>query len=114
VLEVVCHLADFEIVFAERTRRVLAEDQPTLFNGDPDRFAAALAYDNRDLEEELQLIASIRRQTARILRSLDADAFERVGIHSVDGPLTLAVLLKRVAGHVPHHAEIIRQKHQNL
>ncbi len=34
-LEVVCHLADFEIVYADRIKRVIAEDEPTLFGGDP-------------------------------------------------------------------------------
>src|SRR5436190_197789 len=71
VLEVVCHLADFELVYADRLKRVVAEDKPTLFGGDPDRFAEKLAYDQRDLEEELQVIAAIRRQVARFLRSLD-------------------------------------------
>ena len=43
-LEVICHLADFEIVYTDRIKRVIAEDQPTLFGGDPDLFAARLAY----------------------------------------------------------------------
>ena len=114
VLEVVCHIADFELVYADRLKRVVAEDRPTLFGGDPDRFAASLAYDQRDLEEELQVIAAVRRQVTRFLRTLDAAAFERVGIHSDDGPLTLATLLNRIAGHIPHHAEFIRQKRHNL
>ena len=114
VLEVVCHLSDFELLFAERMKRILAEDRPTLFNGDPDQFAAALAYDQRDLEEELQLIAAIRQHIVRIMRTRDTSAVEREGIHSTDGPLTLATLLKRIVGHIPHHAEIIRQKQQNL
>ena len=46
-LEVICHLADFEIVYADRIKRVIAENEPTLFGGDPDTFAARLAYHNR-------------------------------------------------------------------
>jgi hypothetical protein len=114
VLEIACHLADFEIVYADRIKRVLAEDRPTLFGGDPDQFAAALAYSKRDLEEELQVIAAIRKQVTRLLLTLDAPAFERVGIHSTDGPLSLTTLLNRIAGHIPHHAEFIRKKHPAL
>lgn len=114
VLEVVCHLADFELVYADRLKRVVAEDRPTLFGGDPDQFAEKLAYDQRNLEEELQVIAAVRRQVTRFLRTLDAAAFERVGVHSDDGPLTLATLLKRITGHIPHHAEFIRQKRRAL
>ena len=44
IRQVVCHVTDFEIVSADRVKRVLAEDNPTMFGGDPDAFAAALAY----------------------------------------------------------------------
>ena len=40
-LEVVCHLADMDGVYADRTKRVIAEDGPTLFDADQDQFAAA-------------------------------------------------------------------------
>ena len=113
-LEVVCHIADFELVYADRLKRVVAEERPTLFGGDPDQFAAKLAYGQRDLEEELAVIESVRKQVARFLRTLDATAFDREGIHSTDGPITLATLLKRIAGHIPHHVEFIRQKRRNL
>ncbi len=113
-LEIVCHIADFELVYADRMKRVVAEDRPTLFGGDPDQFAAKLAYGQRDLEEELAVIDSVRKHTARFLRTLDATAFDREGIHSTDGPISLATLLKRIAGHVPHHVEFIRQKRQNF
>src|SRR6478752_1921291 len=59
-LEVVCHIADFEIVGADRIKRVIAKDKPTLPDGDETAFAARLAYHERELEEELQLIGPIR------------------------------------------------------
>src|SRR5437867_7378322 len=81
-LEVICHIADFEIVGADRIKRVIAEDKPTLPDGDEKAFAARLAYHQRDLEEELQLIGALRGQVARILRTLNDDDFARMGIHS--------------------------------
>lgn len=114
VLEVVCHLSDFEIVYADRMKRILAEDQPTFFSGDPDKFAARLDYTRRDLEEELAVIASVRAQVARILRNAASGDFERIGIHSEDGPLTLATLLGRIAEHIPHHVEFIVKKRPAL
>jgi hypothetical protein len=114
VLEVVCHLSDFELVYADRMKRVLAENEPTLFSGDPDDFAAHLAYGQRDLAEELEVISSTRKQVTRLLKTLDAAAFERRGTHTSDGPLTLATLLRRITSHIPHHAEFIRQKHSAL
>jgi hypothetical protein len=45
---VICHIADFEPVYADRMKRVIAENEPMMMNGDPDLFAARLAYDQRD------------------------------------------------------------------
>src|SRR5438132_6041963 len=96
-LEVVCHIADFEIVGADRIKRVIAENQPTLPDGDEKAFATALAYHNRDLEEELQSIGGIRASTARILRTLKDEDFARIGKHTAAGPLTLQQLVEPMA-----------------
>jgi hypothetical protein len=113
-LEVVCHIADFEIVGADRIKRVIAEDKPTLPDGDEKLFAARLVYHDRDLEEELQTIGSIRAQVARILRTLRDDDFARIGNHTAAGPLTLQQLVARATNHVPHHVKFIAQKRQAL
>src|SRR3954447_4326627 len=55
-LEVLCHLADFEGIFAERIKRMLAEEQPTLLTADHKQFLAGLAYKARDADEELAAI----------------------------------------------------------
>ncbi len=113
-LEVVAHLADFEPVYADRMKRALAENEPTIFGGDPDKFAAKLAYHKRDLETELCLIECVRKQMAAILRSLHEADFQRVARHSSDGPLALRTLLERITGHIPHHVPFIAEKRQAL
>lgn len=109
-LEVVCHIADFEPVYLDRMKRVIVENDPPLRGGDPDAFATRLAYNRRDLQEELELIAACRAQMTRILRTLAADDFQRNGIHNEAGPLSLGELLRRVTQHVPHHLEFIAAK----
>jgi hypothetical protein len=42
--EVVCHLADYEPIYADRMKRVIALKEPELLKGDPGLFAACLAY----------------------------------------------------------------------
>src|SRR2546423_15689611 len=81
-LEVVCHLADFEPIMADRMKRIIAEDNPQLLGASEVKFAAALAYHQRDLEEELTIIDKTRQQMARILRTLPVAALERVGVHN--------------------------------
>jgi hypothetical protein len=109
-LEVVCHLADFDPICADRMKRVIAEDRPTLLAADENLFASALAYHQRDLEEELTLIEQTRRQMARILGTLPLEALDRVGVHNQRGPRTLADLLTTATAHIPHHVQFILEK----
>ena len=109
-LEVVCHLSDAEAVYAERMKRVIAEDEPPLRGFDPDVWMPRLAYHDRDVDEEIELIELVRGQMARILRPLAPDQFQRRGIHSEDGPMTLETLLRRITDHLPHHLRFIEEK----
>jgi uncharacterized damage-inducible protein DinB len=113
-LEVVCHLADFEPVYADRMKRVIAEDRPALIGADQEKFAQRLAYDCRDLEEELSIIDNTRRQMARILRTLKPEDFQRVGVHSEYGERTLEQLLTTITNHIPHHVRFIDEKRKAL
>lgn len=113
-LEVVCHLCDFEPIYADRMKRVIAEDRPAILSADEQRFATALAYLSRDLEEELTIIDVTRRQMARILRTLPDSVWERVGVHNEAGPLTLADLIARATNHIPHHVHFIKEKRKAL
>lgn len=113
-LEVVCHLADFEPIMADRMKRVIAEDRPTLIGADENRFASALAYGQRDVEEELTIIEQTRRQMARILRTLPAESLSRVGVHNERGPRSLEQLLTTAIGHIPHHVQFIQEKRKAL
>jgi hypothetical protein len=113
-LEVICHLADFEIVCADRIKRVIAEKEPTLFGGDPEVFAARLAYHQRDAENELLLVEVVRRQVAQVLQTLKPEDLQRRGIHSQSGPLTLETLLERITAHIPHHVRFIEEKRRRM
>lgn len=116
-LEVVCHLADFDPIYADRMKRIVAEEQPLLVSADERRFAAALTYHERDIEEELSIIENTRRQLARILRAQSDTALGRVGIFKQEGteePRTLERLLTTITNHIPHHVRFIHEKRQAL
>lgn len=113
-LEVVCHLADFEPIYADRIKRILAEEEPTLLGADENRFAIALAYQGRDLDEELTIIEHTRRQLARILRPLPDAVLGRTGTHNERGRVTLEQLLTSVTNHLVHHVKFIHQKREAM
>jgi len=110
IREVVCHLADSEIIYADRMKRVIAEDNPTFFEADPDLFVPALHCPQRSLGKELDVIDVIRTHMLPILKSCDVNDFQRAGVHSLDGPMTLQMLLQRIADHIPHHMAFIDEK----
>ncbi len=112
--EVVCHLADYEPIYADRMKRVIALKEPELLPGDPGRFAARLVYNHRDVEEELAIVELTRKQMARILRALKPEDSQRRGLHSRDGALTLENLLQRVTAHIPHHVQLIEEKRRAM
>jgi len=112
--QVVCHIADFEPIYADRMKRVIAESCPTFFGGDPDTFAAGLAYEHRPVGTEIELITAVRRQMVTILRELKSSDFQRTGNHSEAGTLTLETLLQRITEHIPHHVQFINEKRKAL
>lgn len=113
-LEVVCHLVDSDQAWIHRMKRVIAEDRPLHIGYDEKRFAAALGYQERDLEEELALFELSRREMARILRGLPADAWKRDGVHNERGLITLEEHLQLEVEHVPHHLKFVAEKRRAL
>ena len=112
--EIVCHIADFEPIYLDRMMRVVAFEQPQYFSADENVFVQQLAYDHRDLEEELALIEACRKHWVRVLRALPDTAFARQGIHSEAGPQTLEKLLRNITRHIPHHVAFIAEKRRLL
>src|SRR5262249_42834360 len=113
-LEVVCHIADFDIVGADRIKRVIAENKPTLPDGDEKLFAARSTLPHPHLSEGFPPSGAIRGQVARILRTVNDDDFARIGNHTAAGPLTLQQLVERMAKHLPHHVNFIAEKRKAL
>ena len=113
-LEVVCHLADFETILADRMKQMIAFDQPAMRGIDENYYARSLFYDDREVEEEIAVITATRAQMARILRKLPDSALDRVGVHNERGPLTLERMLTLSIRHIIHHAGFVAEKKKAL
>jgi hypothetical protein len=113
-LEVVCHLADFDPILADRIKRVLSHDRPSLIGADENLFAKTLAYQYRDVNEELTILETTRGQLARILRTMPPEAYRRVGVHNERGELTVEQLLMNAINHIPHHLTFLAEKRKAL
>ena len=108
--QVVIHLADAEAAFADRIRRVLAQDNPVLLAWDENRFISRLNYNEQSAMEAVQLIDLTRRQLARVLRAKPDADFERAGEHNERGRQTVLDILKMANWHLDHHLKFIAEK----
>ena len=113
-LEVVCHIADCEQLFADRLKRTVAMDRPLLLGADGFRYPEPLRYQDHDLVEELDLVAVTRRQTARTLKMVASDAWQRTAVHSETGLVTLRQLLLHAINHLRHHLRFVAEKRAAL
>jgi uncharacterized damage-inducible protein DinB len=109
-LEVVCHIADCEQFFADRLKRTVAMDRPLLLGADGYRYPEPLRYQEHDLGQELDLVATTRRQMARTLRLVAPDAWQRTAVHSETGLVTLRQLLLHAINHLRHHLRFVAEK----
>ena len=109
VLEVVQHLADSDLVWAYRVRRILADDRPPIRGYDQDLWAERLRYAEARLEDALDQFAAVRRANLRLLRSLGPEQWSRAGIHSERGEESVAHLTRLYAAHdLVHLRQIAR------
>lgn len=99
VTAVIAHLADSELVWSNRLRRVLAEDRPELIGYDQDLWAARLGYDERDVRTDLDLFDVVRRANLALLAGADETDMGRAGFHQERGEETVEHMVRLYAGH---------------
>lgn len=99
IREVIQHLADSELVGANRFRMVIAHDNPPLLAYDQDLWAERLRYSESNVNDALAEFTSLRRSNVRLFERASDEDFERVGMHSERGEESLRQLLKLYAGH---------------
>jgi uncharacterized damage-inducible protein DinB len=98
ILEIVAHMRDMELeAYKGRYERILAEDNPAL----PDIEGSALAierdYRSLSLSGVLREWSKARKENLRLLKKMKVAQWERTGVHSTAGPLSMTALLRRHA-----------------
>jgi uncharacterized damage-inducible protein DinB len=114
IQQIVMHMMDSDLIAADRMKRVIAEDRPTLIGYNETLFAQRLPYDELDAEKACDIFALNRRLMGEILKRQPDAAFQRTGLHSETGEITLEYLVKTYAGHLDHHMKFVREKRQLL
>lgn len=112
--ELLNHMLDSDIVYGHRMRKIAAEKKPLLMGYDETLFAATPALQAGDPKVIATVFESNRRWIAAFLRALPADAWQREGVHSERGIVTIQTLIKTMIEHVPHHERFAAAKREKL
>ncbi len=108
VRQIICHLADSEMVAAMWFRQIVAEDRPSLQGFDEKAWANNLGYGKRKASHVIELFRHLRSENHELLKDLPEAVFERVGMHSKRGPMTLIEAVKIFTNHPEKHTAQLR------
>ena len=110
VLEVLGHLADVEIIYGYRLRQMLADKEPVIAPIDQEAWARNLNYMNSPAPELVAFYGLARHHNLRLLRSLKLADLSKSAFHpETQGPVTVADLAERIAGHGAGHLRQIER-----
>lgn len=114
IQEIVIHLMDSDLISADRMKRIIAEDNPSLIGFDETKFVKNLFYNEQSVEDAVTIFELNRRNFARVLKKLPDSAFDRIGTHNERGPMKLSDLLAGAVNHLKHHLKFIVDKREKL
>jgi hypothetical protein len=105
--QILIHIIDSEVVYYQRIKRVLTEDNPQLpgWQQTPWIDASHRGGDvaASDLEAQLSLLEAIRERNNAIVRNMTERDWKRTGEHTRDGPLNMTELIMRQIDHAEGH-----------
>ena len=110
IKQVLSHINDTERVFSMRGfwfARALPEPMPSF---DQNVAIAGAAADDRTWASHLEEFKAVRASTLALFNGLPEDVWSRQGIAS-GNPVTVRALAFITAGHVAHHARILRERY---
>jgi len=107
-LEYACHVRDVFIVFDERVRLMLDEDDPAFANWDQDRAAIADDYASQLPSEVATQLTAAGRAIASSFAAVPPGAWARTGKRSDGSIFTVATLAQYFLHDVVHHLHDVR------
>lgn len=105
--EILCHLADCELVFGFRLRQTLAESSPTIQPFDQDKWAAM--YPGVSAALALEVFTALRKWNLELIRKQLALAGDRTMTHPERGTMTFRTVVETIAGHDLNHLGQVKQ-----
>ena len=108
IRQIIAHVADTELVMAQRFRQIAAEENPTIVAFDQEAWARGLDYARRKPAASLDTFRRLRAENHELLKGLPETAFARTGNHTARGTVVLQFLVELAANHSEKHAQQIQ------
>jgi hypothetical protein len=99
--EILCHLADCEMVFAFRLRQALAEPNHVIQPFDQDRWAKP--YSALSAQAALEAFSASRRWNLALLETVSPQDFSKKLSHPERGEMTFQTVVETMGGHDLNH-----------
>ena len=108
--QIAIHMLDSDLIGSDRMKRIACMDNPLLCGYDETAFSNLPGSDQLNAFAACDLFQKNRDMTATILRALPDSTFQRTGIHTESGKVSLAEMLEKYIHHLEHHLAFIAKK----
>jgi len=107
IIEVVCHLRDFDEIFYNRAQMMLTQDHPQLPAYDHEAMAIEKKYQDEELAYVYYDLKASRERFVSFFESLTDEQWEHTGIHPERESFTMTDAVMQVGLHDISHIEQI-------
>ncbi len=107
--EILAHLAEDELVSSWRYRQMIEHSGTSLAGFDQDLWAKLGDYKSWKPADALQMFRLLREANLRMFAGLTPEDWQHHGIHTERGKITIADLVRHMAGHDRNHLAQIRK-----
>lgn len=104
------HMMDSDLIGSDRLKRIACMNNPLLVGYDETAFSNLPGSDQISAFAACEMFQKNRLMTATILRALPDATFQRTGIHTESGKVTLEQMIDKYIEHLRYHLVFINQK----
>jgi len=110
IRQVIGHLIDGERVFGYRALCIARGEKQNLPGFEQDDYLQTSPYNHIALEDLLSEMRLVRLSNLAMFRSLDEEAWSRVGLAN-NNEVSVRALAYIMAGHTRHHMKVLKQRY---
>lgn len=107
VHQLVHHIADSQLNMFQRLKMALTDENPTVPNFDQDKWAV-LPDTEAPIESSIRMLEGINARVIALGQRLTEEQLKRTFVHQINGEITVATKVAKLAWHEEHHLAHIK------